>query len=170
MVEIQTLIGYLTPISITIGVIYHILTLNNTRKNQQLILENRQAQLLLQLNRTFTEKEAIKDFHTVWTMQWDNYEDFLRKYDSEVNFENFLSRYRIYCIYDIHGQLLKHKLIDPEIIYPNFGPWSITLWEKHGPIINEWRKERNIPILWSGLEYLAGEMQKIREKMQQSNT
>ena len=33
MLDIQTLFGYLTPISLTIGVIYHIMTLNNTRKN-----------------------------------------------------------------------------------------------------------------------------------------
>ena len=34
-VSLQTLLTYLTPISIPVGVIYHIMTLRNTRKNKQ---------------------------------------------------------------------------------------------------------------------------------------
>jgi hypothetical protein len=39
LTDLQILFGYLTPISLTIGVIYHIITLNNTRMNQQMQLE-----------------------------------------------------------------------------------------------------------------------------------
>ena len=45
LVSLQTLLTYLTLISVPIGVFYHIMTLRNTRKNQQLILESRRARV-----------------------------------------------------------------------------------------------------------------------------
>jgi hypothetical protein len=49
MINIQALLTYLTLISIPVGVTFHIMTLNNTRKNQQQQLETRQAQLFMQM-------------------------------------------------------------------------------------------------------------------------
>jgi hypothetical protein len=43
MIDLQTVLTYLTLISVPVGVFYHIMTLRNTRKNQQLILETRRA-------------------------------------------------------------------------------------------------------------------------------
>ena len=47
MIDLETVLTYLTLISVPIGVFYHIMTLNNTRKNQQMQLETRQAQLFM---------------------------------------------------------------------------------------------------------------------------
>ena len=45
MLDIQTLFGYLTPVSLTIGVIYHIMALRDTRKNQELSLKAQEQAL-----------------------------------------------------------------------------------------------------------------------------
>jgi len=56
MMDVETLINLLALISIPIGVFYHIMTLNNTGKNQELTikaqnhaLETRQAQLFMNI-------------------------------------------------------------------------------------------------------------------------
>ena len=59
---LQTTISLLTLISLTIDVIYHIMTLNNTRKNQRLQLETRQAQLFMQAYGTFVDRDFQKSF------------------------------------------------------------------------------------------------------------
>ena len=46
---LQTTISLLTLISLTIGVVYHIMTLRNAKKNQELQLETRQAQLFMNI-------------------------------------------------------------------------------------------------------------------------
>ena len=57
MIDLQTILTYLTLISIPIGVLYHIMTLRNTSKNQQLQLESRQIQLYMQLLDRFASEE-----------------------------------------------------------------------------------------------------------------
>ena len=64
MSEVQTLLGYLTPISLTVGVVYYILTLRNTRRNQEMQLETRQAQLFMQIYDRRSSSEMTK-------MEWE---------------------------------------------------------------------------------------------------
>lgn len=45
MLDIQTLFGYLTPISLTVGVIYRIMTLRNTQKTRELSLKAQEQAL-----------------------------------------------------------------------------------------------------------------------------
>ena len=75
MIDLEQLLTYLTLISVPIGVFYHIMTLNNTRKNQQLQLETRQAQLFMQLYNRL-EKDFVTSFLNVMNWEWDSYEDF----------------------------------------------------------------------------------------------
>ena len=60
MIDLQTLLTYLTLISVPFGVFYHIMTLNNTRKNQQMQLETRQAQLFFNLYMEDISERASK--------------------------------------------------------------------------------------------------------------
>ena len=46
---LQTLLTYLTLISVPVGVFYHIMTLNNTSKNQRQTLDTRQTNILMNL-------------------------------------------------------------------------------------------------------------------------
>ena len=83
LVSIQTLLTYLTLISVPVGVFYHILALRNQNRA-------REAQFLLQINQVFQDKEAVRDWYDVFNMQFQDYQDFLKKYDSEVNFESIV--------------------------------------------------------------------------------
>jgi len=93
---LQTMLTYLTLISVPVGVFYPIITLQNTRKNQELARraqeqspETRQAQLFMDLYDTFSSKQYQKDrermFH-IW--EFDDFDDFFRKYGVDVNPED----------------------------------------------------------------------------------
>ena len=45
LTDLQTLFGYLTPISLTMGVIYHIMTLRTNQRNKEIALKNQELSL-----------------------------------------------------------------------------------------------------------------------------
>jgi len=62
MIDIQTVLTYLTLISVPVGVFYHIMTLNNTRKNQEMQLETRQTQIFLNFFTEWRSKEMMEKY------------------------------------------------------------------------------------------------------------
>ena len=165
-VSIQTMLTYLTLISVPVGVFYHIMTLRNTRKNQHLQLETRQSQLFMQLFHNYITKEKWKDNWILTEMEWDDYDDFTHKYDSSVNIDNFAARYNNWYFYEGMGLLLKKNLVDREMIYYLLGSGfgAIHHWDKFGSIIKEMRVQLGLPEFCMWFEYLAEEMEKVGEE------
>jgi len=83
----------------------------------------REARFLLQLNQVFQDKEAIKDWHDVLTMEFKDYQDYLDKYDSTMNMENYLQRSRIYRMLNNFGHIVKRGLVDARA-----APWPSLWW------------------------------------------
>ena len=91
-ITLQTLLTYLTLISVSVGVFYHIMTLRNTRKNQELQLETRQAQLFMQVYRHYTDRDWLRQQQEVqWLFEYDTYDEFMEKYSPVSDMEKFLS-------------------------------------------------------------------------------
>jgi len=90
-VSLQTLLTYLTLISVPVGVFYHIMTLRNTRKNQQLQLETRQAQLYMALLDRWNTKEFSTQRYDSYRMEWTDLDDFREKYNRRNNSDIFAS-------------------------------------------------------------------------------
>ena len=67
---LQTLLTYLTLISVPVGVFYHIMTLRNTGKNQEMQLETRQAQLFMQIYQEMSSPEHYKRSDELLHMEW----------------------------------------------------------------------------------------------------
>jgi len=132
--------------------------------------KTREAQFLLQLNNVFQDKEAIKDWFEVLFMEFSDYQDFMEKYDSSVNMDNYLQRSRIYRMLNTFGLIIKRGLIDPETVYDGVqGSFAENMWNKHSVIIKETRKQLNNPHFLDGFEYLADAMKKVDEKKQRVN-
>ncbi len=93
MIDLQTVLTYLTLISVPIGVFYHIMTLNNTRKNQKMQLETRQAQLFMQIYHGMSSPEFYMRSDELLKMEWEDFDDYYRKYGSENNPENYALRF-----------------------------------------------------------------------------
>jgi hypothetical protein len=81
MVDFQTLFSYLTLISLTIGVIYHIMTLRNTRRNQELTLETRQAQMFLGIVNQMNRADFRDAWREVMPVEWGTLDEALKAYN-----------------------------------------------------------------------------------------
>ena len=157
-VTYQMVLSTLQTAGILVGILYYITIMRNQSKA-------REAQFLLQLNNVFQDKEAIKDWLDVLQMQFTDYEDFLEKYDSSVNMENYLQRSRIYRMLNTFGQILKKGLVNPETVFDGIqGDFIEAMWSKHCIVAMEIRQNAHAPHYLEGFEYLAQEMKKIKEK------
>ena len=97
-------------------------------------------------------------------MQFQDYQDFLEKYDSTVNIENYLQRSRIYRMLNTFGHIIKKGLVNPETVYDGIsGAFIDGMWNRHSLIIREIREQSNAPQYLDGFEYLSETMKKIRE-------
>jgi len=174
MIDLQTILTYLTLISIPIGVIYHIMTLNNTRKNQELTLksqqlatETRQAQLFMQIYGFYDNKEFLKDYGSISTKYvYKDPKDWWEKYSSEVDIEAFSSWLRVGRFFDGVGILLNRNLIEREIIYELLGDVIQGSWEGTseetgmGNWLQGTRDLYDRPNLWKNYEKLYNDYMK----------
>ena len=79
MIDLQTILTYLSLISIPTGVIYYILTLRNNQRNQDFANETRKAQLYMQISDKMSTVESMKLSQELFDMEWTDFEDFKRR-------------------------------------------------------------------------------------------
>jgi hypothetical protein len=72
MFDLQTVLTYLTLISVLVGVFYHILTLRNQSRN-------RQAAMLMQIHSQWTGG-IRKNWGEISRWEWDDYDDYIERY------------------------------------------------------------------------------------------
>ena len=75
MVQIENLPLVLTGFGLTASILYYTMTLRNANKTQQLALENRQAQLFMQLWSKATSNEGIEASRILSEANWTSYEE-----------------------------------------------------------------------------------------------
>ena len=163
MVELETILMILQTVSLTVGVLYYIFNLRNQNRNQELALETRQAQLLMQLYARFSDREFIENSYIARRNAQDSedIEDYRRKYSIEVNPEahsRFLSTSRFFHSV---GLLLKKGLIDVNLVGELMPATVMNTWNDVEHIIKEQRKPE-FPWLWEHYEYLVQEIQKYK--------
>ena len=164
-VSLQTVLTYLTLISIPVGVFYHIMTLNNTRKNQKLTLETRQAQLFMQLYDQFRDKEFQKDISSIYNIwEWKDYDDFEEKYGRTTNPEKYSSYASVVTFFEGIGVLLNQGLIGRNLVDDMMSGVITRFWEKILPLVEEMRNIRRWPQYMEWFEYLYDEIKPIVEE------
>ena len=160
MIELQSILTLLTLISVPIGVFYHIMTLANTRRNQELTLENRNAQLLMGIYDKYTETELMKQQVEILNSDWKDIEDFWNRYGPQTNPEFYSKFGRLAYYFDGIGVLLKRRLVDKDAIYDLMGVYILQYWNNYyGPLMSGLRERWNNPDAYKQFEYLATEMQ-----------
>jgi hypothetical protein len=155
---LQTLLTFVTLISVLVGVFYHIMTLRNTRKNQEFQLETRQMNSYL----TFLSKpELIMAFNdVVYIHKWKDYNEWLEKYSAFANPEEFNKLWLVLDFLNGMGVLVRKGLIDMEIIAEQWAGGVIEAWVRLQPIILEWRNLGEDYFV-NSFEYLYEESKKI---------
>ena len=85
----QMVLSTLQTAGLLIGIIYYMSTLRNaqlTRKTQAARLLSERTQI----------SEFAENIFDLWEMEWEDFDDYLRKYDSTVNRDNYLKRAQIF--------------------------------------------------------------------------
>jgi hypothetical protein len=136
MIDLQTVLTYLTLVSIPVGVAYHIMTLNNTRKNQQLQLETRQVQMFQYYIEKLSSPEIITASREIQKWEWKDSEDFINKYWYPDNPEKAESLRICFALYERIGILLKEGVIDLPMLYDMIGGIPIREWERFESVID----------------------------------
>ena len=162
-VTLQTLLTYLTLISVPVGVVYHIMTLRNTSKNQQLTLETRQAQMFMNIyNNSFNNPQFWEYFQTIRHLQWKDLDEYLAVFDfmNPETRDNRLALSMILGFYEGVGVLVKENLLDIRMVALMMTGQTKQIWEKLEPVVEELREDYNYPRYVSEFEYLYDELMK----------
>ena len=156
MIELSVIRDLVTIVGVLAGLTYYIMTVRNQNKA-------RQTQTLMQLRERWLDKEWTADYVELLESNWDDYDDYLKKYDSAVNRDHYTKRYRMWTFYDGIGYHLHKGLIDRESVYHLMqGLGAGMQWRKWKSVIEEYRRRYDNPDWWIWFEYLADEESKMR--------
>ena len=123
-----------TILGVVGGFTYYVMTVRNANRA-------RKNQIIMEIRNQLLDKETIHDRMELLETSWNDYDDFLTKYDSTVNIENYAKRLRWWHFYDGIGYQISLGLIDLESVYYLLGPHSILLfWNKFKSIIVKQRE------------------------------
>ena len=164
MVSVETISIVFTGLSVSLAAFYYMSTLRNAQRTQRLALESRQTQIFMQIFQQMNTEESNKTWAETMNLEYTDYDDFLRKYDSSVNPDSFGKRSHIWWCYNAMGVLLEEGLINPDMVYRLMGVLAVMQWQKWSGVIKEFRKQENIPDALAGFEYLYTEMKKILDE------
>jgi len=155
MIDLQTVLTYLTLISVPVGIFYYIMTLRNTQKTQKL---NATYRLL----EVYRDENEYSKWLEVKNLEWDSPDDFWEKYGESKTPEIAAKYGTMFQYYDGLGYLWKEGVIDLQSLAVYFGWGCIILWERYKPIIESYREHYlDFCIYWEqlteALEELIGE-------------
>ena len=141
----------LQTLSLAVGVIYYIMTLQNTRRNQQLTLETRQAQLFSFLMGRMDSIEWWTHYGTIRDAKDRTYDEWDKILQDPVNDGGISS---ILAFLNHVGWLVKKGLIDMEIVKENFLEVVVTVHERVMPFLLEYERRSGRPQTYTHLKYL----------------
>jgi len=142
-------------IGVCVAAFYYSMNLRETSKNRKITTSNNMLQTLF-------KEETLQSCGHLLNCTWTDFENFLSKYDSTVNPDNFAKRSSIFSIYETLGYLLKQGLVDKELIYVTGGNSAIFLWGKYKSVIEGYRKVAYGNDYMSYFEYFASEMWNVK--------
>ena len=157
MVTLETVLNVIPVVSLVIVGAYYSLQIRNQNRT-------RTIQLLMQLSQTRTV-EYTKIALELLNMEWEDYDDFERKYGSDVDPDNYGKRMSSLYRFNTMGLLLMKGHIDADTIFNlESGNAPLYHWTKFESVIKEQRRRYKIPNWCNGFEYLANESKKYLER------
>jgi hypothetical protein len=158
MVDLALLqsVSYIAGASgVCIAAIFYVVNLNETNKNRRVTLTNN-------LMQSFLSEEGQLRFIELLSMEWRDWEDFKKRYDSTVNPGNYAKRTTLWSTMEILGLQYRTGLLDLRTIYGVCGLWILNSWIKFKPVIEEYRKIDYGSDFFENWEFLANELATIK--------
>jgi hypothetical protein len=152
----QTIFQFLQTTGILVGVFYYVTTLRNQSRARKLTMAN-------QLGQVISSVENLNIFMELLEMEWEDFDDFQRKYDSSVNRDNYAKRWMCWGLFERMGSELYQGNVDAEMLSSQTTFQGVWLqWNKFKPIILEYRERYGWPDFLKWFEYLVDELVKAR--------
>jgi hypothetical protein len=164
MVEITypMVLSTLQTTGILVGIAYYIMTLNYTRRNQEMTLKTRSTTLFQQtlgalVNSSFgiTNISLLNQYHP-------------SSYEEHVELTNTIPEYRVAWLWisnmlDVAGIYLKEDVFDIGM-FAKYNPWwFIDFWERYESIVDGWREVYG-PSYMVYMEYLVTSLKNYTEE------
>jgi hypothetical protein len=95
-------------------------------------------------------------------MQWRDWDDYVKRYDSSVNRENFGKRVAFWNTCESIGYQYRTGAVDLETVYNVCGAYVIQSWAKFKPIVERYREWEWAKDTYSNWERLADALEKLQ--------
>ena len=148
MVDIQYISTILGALTICIASVYYILNLRE-------IGRSRRVTLTTTVLEPFMTKDGYGDVLELLSMEWEDADDFKRKYDHRANPENAKMRLAMWNRFETIGMLYREGLLDLKTLYGGIGGVLQVLWLKFKPIIEMYRATEYDAESYANFEFLA---------------
>ena len=156
MIELSVIRDLVAIFGVIAGFSYYVLTVRNANKA-------RKQMIVRQIAQDLTQVEGLQIYAELLEMEWEDFDDYLRKYNSTVNRDNYVKRMSCFGWYHRMGYDLYLGHIDAETIVNLIDFQGIWLmWNKFKPIFLEFRKRYGNPTTYRWFEYLFDELSKER--------
>jgi hypothetical protein len=159
---LQSLSYVAAAIGVCIAAFYYVMMLREQRRNMRLTLETRRIGLIDSIITRTINKDGFRTYFELMNYDWRDYGDFERKYGSDNDVDAAAKRFEHWHSYNSIGAMLRKGIVEAEDLY-DMGLFGVTyIWEKYRPIIEENRRRYNGKDYLRDLEYLAGEMMRVK--------
>ncbi len=153
LAEIQTAYYMVAATGVLVAAVFYILNLRETTKSRRAAFANNAWQNML-------TPEWQMLWRDVQDLQFSDFDDFKKKYDSSVDPESWSKRSSIWLNFDNLGWQLRRGLIEVDSFQDAWNFGFLRTWYKYKPIIEGyrgWQLPRNY---CKDFEYLAGVVEK----------
>jgi hypothetical protein len=141
-------------LGVSVAAIYYVMNLRETNKSRRITTTSNI------LNNFMTTENQLKYLELV-KMEWKDFDDFTKKYDSRVNPENWSIRAYFWGAYDVLGYQWKEGLVDIDLI-DRLTQGPEVIWRMFGSVIQEYRKTDYASDAYKNFEDLANELTRRR--------
>ncbi len=156
MVTLETILSVVPILSLVVVLSYYSLQIRNQNRT-------RQAQLYMNLFLEISSQQWMMKHATLLNQEWEDYDDFEKKYGSDEHPEHYAMRRSMWTQLDNIGAMLANKLLDPDMVYFLIQMRANMQWKKWEPIIKEQRIRYTNPDDCMYFEYLVKTMDRVRK-------
>jgi hypothetical protein len=132
--------------------------LREQRRNAKLTLETRRIGIVRDVMKDIQNENGLRTYFELLSYEWENYDDFEKKYGSENNPESAARRFASWSSDNSMGALVRRGIIEVSDVYDAGGLGIIWTWAKFKPIIEEQRRRYNGLNYLSDFEFLANSL------------
>jgi len=156
MLDVPSISAIVAAIGVIVGVVFTYSEVGN-------LVKARRTDVSWRIYQSFCSKEFLEAVYKVWNLEFEDYNDFVKKYGPPFA-ENpvAVALAIVGNLYEGAGELLYRGLADYESV-SNI-PIGM-MWEKMKPIVEGARKQYNFPTLFNKFEYLYNETKKREQQL-----